>query len=221
MERKTVKVKDVGLISFLYPDYQIRQTLTFADKDINVIYVGSSRKDLKSYLERNTKSYINTVGFPDLDMTNTKTSLGWLFNKYGQELTDNILNIVESMDDEEFWYYFKVMWVTGKWFGSKEDLKYNTFHLFSATTGSIKDELSVYFELLKGYNPLVLESSFLTFLSRVKTLDSQNVSPAYMKLLKASESKYGNKIKPSVSKMATRKGLRPELLFIDLITDLR
>lgn len=221
MERKIIKVKDAGFLSFLYPNYQVRYSLSIADRDENVIYVGPNRKDLRNYLERNTKSYISAVGIPDIDLSNPQSAIKWLFKEKGQELTDTVKETVESMDDEEFWFLFKVMWLTGKWLGTKDDSKYNTFHLYQSSVSSLKDELTVYFSLLETVNPLVIESSFLTFLSRVKTLESQNVSAGYMKVLKSADSKYGSKIKQAVSKMATRKGLRPELLFLDLITDLR
>ena len=221
MERKIIKVKDSGLLSFLFPSFQVRTSLSIADRDEDIIYVGPNRKDLRNYLERNSKSYVSAVGVPDVDLSTPQSAIRWIFSEKGQELTDVVKESVESMDDEEFWYLFKIMWITGKWMGSKEDSKYNTFHLYQSSTTSLKDELTVYFSLLEGNNPLVIESSFLTFLSRVKTIESQNVSPGYMKVLKSADSKYGPKIKQAVSKMATRKGLRPELLFIDLITDLR
>lgn len=221
MEGKVIKVKDTGLLSFLFPSFQVRTSLSIADRDVDVIYVGPNRKDLRSYLERNSRSYVSSVGIPDVDLSNPQSALKWIFLQNGQELTENVRESVESMDDEEFWYLFKVMWVTGKWLGNIEDSKYNTFHLYQTSTMSLKDELTVYFSLLESMNPLVIESSFLTFLSRVKTIESQNVSAGYMKVLKSADSKYGSKIKQAVSKMATRRGLRPELLFIDLITDLR
>ena len=221
MEGKVIKVKDNGLLSFLFPSFQVRSSLSIADRDVDIIYVGPNRKDLRSYLERNSRSYVSSVGVPDVDLSSPLSAVKWIFSQNGQELTDNVKESVESMDDEEFWYLFKVMWVTGKWIGNKEDSKYNTFHLYQTSTMSLKDELTVYFSLLDSMNPLVIESSFLTFLSRVKTIESQNVSAGYMKVLKSADSKYGSKIKQAVSKMATRRGLRPELLFIDLITDLR
>lgn len=221
MEGKVIKVKDNGLLSFLFPSFQVRSSLSIADRDVDIIYVGPNRKDLRSYLERNSRSYVSSVGVPDVDLSSPLSAVKWIFSQKGQELTDNVKESVESMDDEEFWYLFKVMWVTGKWIGNKEDSKYNTFHLYQTSTMSLKDELTVYFSLLESMNPLVIESSFLTFLSRVKTIESQNVSAGYMKVLKSADSKYGSKIKQAVSKMATRRGLRPELLFIDLITDLR
>ena len=221
MEGKVIKVKDNGLLSFLFPSFQVRSSLSIADRDVDIIYVGPNRKDLRSYLERNSRSYVSSVGVPDVDLSSPLSAVKWIFSQNGQELTDNVKESVESMDDEEFWYLFKVMWVTGKWIGNKEDSKYNTFHLYQTSTMSLKDELTVYFSLLESMNPLVIESSFLTFLSRVKTIESQNVSAGYMKVLKSADSKYGSKIKQAVSKMATRRGLRPELLFIDLITDLR
>ena len=79
----------------------------------------------------------------------------------------------------------------------------------------------IYYTLLESYPAPVVESSFLTFLSRVKTLSEQNVNPGYQKLLMRADSKFGDKLKSSVFKMATRGDLEDGLRFFELLTGLR
>lgn len=218
---KTVKIENVPALQFFYPTFKVRKELMFSDRDEDIIYIGPYKRGLTEFLSEHTKRFINTVGSPDLDFTKRKEVVEWIYSKVGKQVPNTVLSLIDSYDDDYFNYCVKVMWVTGKWVGDDESSDKTLFNLFQSVTGSLKTSLEVYYELIKQYPPYVVESSFLTFLSRVKTAEEQNVSPAYQKLLNQSKMRIGDKIQPAVVKMATRTPFKLDLQFVDLITDLR
>lgn len=221
MVGKTVRIKDPYLLKFFYPDFQVKEELTYADRDAKVIYVGKSRRDLREYLSSNTKQFINTVGAPDMDFNNKEKVVEWAFEKKGKVPTTKILEQVKNIDDEYFLYLLKIYWVTARWVGESSDSEVSVFNLFVASTSSLKQALQIYFALIDEQPARVVESSFITFLSRIHNIEDQSVSPGYLKLLKSALNKYGPKVKPAVYKLALRHDSREEFAFIDLLTDLR
>lgn len=218
---RTVKVSDPYMLKFFYPDFQVREELTYSDKDLCIIYVGKSRRDLKDYLGRNTKKFINTVGVPDLDFSNKEQILEWAFKCKDKVVSQKIQEQVKNLDDEYFLYLLKIYWITGRWAGESNSSDVSVYNLFQSSTTSIKNALQIYFKLVESQPARIVESSFITFLSRIYNIEDQSVSPGYLKLLKSALNKYGPKVKPAVYKLALRHDSREELAFIDLITDLR
>lgn len=221
MVGKTVKVNDPYLLKFFYPNFQVKEELTYSDRDVDVIYVGKLRKDLKEYLGRNTHRFINTVGVPDLDFNNRDAVLEWAYKCKGKEVTDKIKEQVKNLDDEFFLYLLKIYWITERWVGESNSSDVSVYNLFQSSVSSVKTALQIYFKLVEEQPARIVESSFITFLSRIYNIEDQSVSPGYLKLLKAALNKYGPKVKPAVYKLALRHDGREELAFIDLITDLR
>lgn len=221
MVGKTVKIKDPYLLKFFYPDFQVKEELTYTDRDAKIIYVGKSRRDLRDYLASNTEQFINTVGVPDIDFNNKEKVVEWAFARNGKVPTAKIIEQVKNMDDEYFLYLLKIYWVTARWVGESSESDVSVFDLFVASTSSVKQSLQIYFSLIEEQPARVVESSFITFLSRIHNIEDQSVSPGYLKLLKSALNKYGPKVKPAVYKLALRHDSREEFAFIDLITDLR
>lgn len=218
---KTVKVSDPYLLRFFYPDFQVVTEITYSELDRDVIYAGASRKNLVNFLSKNTRRFINTVGTPDMDFANKEQIAKWVFSKKGKTPTEKQIETIKNQDDDFFMYSLKVFWITGKWVGGSEESDTTMFDLFQASVSSLKDVLKIYFKLVENLPPQVVESSFLTFLSRVHNLDDQSVNPHYLRLLKQALMRWGPKVKPAVYKLALRKDGSPELAFLDLITDLR
>lgn len=221
MVGKIIRIKDPGLIKFFYPNFFIRSEITYPDRDCNVIYNGPMRRNLISYLESNTKSFISTTGSPDLDFENREELLKWIFKKKGKDLTPKIVEGALSVEDNYFLESIKLFWILEKWRKNSSQSDITLYDLFSKSVEPLKDLLVVYFNLLEVYPAPVIESSFITFLSRVKNIEEQSVKPGYMKLLKSANTRYGIKIKSSIYKMASREGIRDELVMLDLLTDLR
>lgn len=221
MVGKTIRISDPYILKFFYPDFLVKEDLTYSDRDNKIIYVGKSRKDLKDYLSRNTKCFINTVGNPDLDFTNREKVVEWAFGVKGKQVSPKIQEQVSNIDDEYFLYLLKIYWVTGRWVAESANPDVSVYNLFQASVSSTKSALQIYFKLVEDQPARIVESSFITFLSRIYNLEDQSVSPGYLKLLKSALNKYGPKVKPAVYKLALRHDGREELAFIDLITDLR
>ena len=218
---KVVKINNPAVLTFFYPSFKVKSELTFTDRDQDIIYNGPMKRGLTEYLKANTRRFICTTGVPELDFNNREAVLKWLFAKVGKEPTVDLIELAKNYDEDYFIHCVKVFWLVGRWIGQKENTEVTLYDLFTSTTESVRKELEIYFTLLETMPAPVVESSFLTFLSRIKNISEQSAKPGYMKLLKQCDSKFGNKIKPAVYKFAMRDGLRDELLFIDLATDLR
>lgn len=213
-----VKTDDVGKIHFFYPDFVIKDELTFSDLDNKIIWVGK-KKD-KEWLERNTKDFINTTGIPDLVFDRESWVDLALVRAKARNSKSNILKSAEDLDDEDFFNHLKIFTVTKKW-----ELKYDEsetiYNLFKALVSSRGEAIQFYFRLIDNYPPAIIESSLLTFLVRVKNINEQNVSPEYMRLLKQANQVMKDKIKGAVMNLSRSTVLRDELSMLNLITDLR
>lgn len=218
---KTVRIKDPYILKFFYPDFQVREELSYSDQDNSIIYIGKSVRNLNDYLYRNTKRFINTVGNPDIDFQNREQVVEWAFKQKEKKLTEKVKAQVKDFDDEYFMYVLKIFWVSGRWVGETGDGEVSVYNLFQSSVSSLKSSLQIYFKLLENQPARVVESSFITFLSRIHNIEEQSVNPGYLKLLKQALAKYGTKVKPAVYKLALRKDQKEELAFIDLLTDLR
>lgn len=221
LQGKTVKIDDPTLLTYFYPDYKVKSKLSFLDRDNNVIYVGHSRNNLKEWLSSNTKSYISTVGIPEIDLTSKTNLLKFVFSQHGREPSESVLKQVESFDDNELLYCLKIYWQSGIWPYHINNDDVNLYNLFQSTIGSVISQIGIYMSLLNIYPFYVIESSFLTFMVRAKTVEDQEVSPYYKRLLKSFILKSGSKIKPVVLKYAMLKGMDERLRFLMLLLNLR
>lgn len=218
---KTIKVFDYGIISFFYPDFIVKTDISVMDKDLNVIYIGRYKNNLKKLLEENTKNYISTVGTPDLDFTNAENILDWVLEKKDKQKTDKMKESLQNLDYNTLVNNIKIFWITNRW-NCNEDDSTTLFDLFSSSVDGIKSFITTYFNVLNNYSPNLVESSFLTFLLRVTTIEEQQVKVGYLKLLKKAQSKYGNKIKLSVLKNSTLdNSIDRRVRFLKLIFSLR
>ena len=128
---------------------------------------------------------------------------------------------MDSLDDGEFFYFFKLYWVGGRWYGGSAEDGLTTYQLFKDTVGSFKSFISDMYTLSDEIPFPVIEASYLTFLSRVKAVDSQNVSMAYMRLLKSANMKVAPKITRAVLQYGLQSDLRSDLRLLGLEFNLR
>lgn len=213
-----MKVRDPHLIQFLYPEIVLKTELSILDRDNFILYCGPSRPQLKKWLSERTKCFISTSGSPDVDLTKPEELVKFVSESKGSKPPQRILDLIKDMDISEVEEMCKVYWVTKKWVGSDTKCESTMFDLFKESTSSMTRALKIYFELREVYPYEVIESSFLTFLSRVATVEDQSVSPQYMKVLLQANSKFGSKVKPLMLRLAQND---TELGFINMLTDLR
>lgn len=218
MINKTVNL-DVDKIQFLYPNYSIQSYVSFLDKDKDVIYVGKLFNGLIPYLEKNTKSFINTVGTPDLDLSSDKALAEYIFSLRGVAFEEHILDFLDALDEVTRWYFLKVFYLSGKFVYPVSKSKSSMYQLFKSVTSPMGDCLKTFVQVLKEYPFPVIESSFLTFINKVEHQDIKNISPMYSKLIKQTYSKCGSRIKSATLKYA--KSSHTEVDFLNYILTLR
>ena len=220
MKGSSVKINNIGLLQIFYPDYILREEITFSDYGKNIIYVGKQNKRALDTLKEYSKEYI-IVGNPDKgkDFSSKEALLEWAYRVKGKEVPKYVKDAVEAMGDEEFEYNLKIYWLTGTWL-TNEESNISTYELYQSSVRSLKDSLVTLFSLLEVYHPRVIEASYITFLSRVKYVEDQTVSNTYKKLLIAANNKYGHKITPFILSYSLRKG-DPVLSLLHMVMNLR
>lgn len=218
---KVVNIENPELLQFFYPEFQIKDNLSFQDKDRKIIYIGRVRNKIKEYLNRKTKSYISTVGRVDIDLEEDDKLLEIVYKMKDRKLYKKVKKSIEMLDREELVYALKVFWITGDWIYDYEEDDLTMYNLFKGTTSSMKELLQIYFQLLGKYPFYMIESSFITFLQRTLDIEDQDISPVYRRLLKSFNSKSGDKLKNSMMKYVQKSSLREELRFLDLLINLR
>ena len=171
-------------------------------------------------LRKNTKSFINTIGRVDIDLTIRSNLIEFIYSKYGKTPSDKTVESVEMLDEDEFIYCIKIFWLIGKWIYDI-DSDFSIYDLFKSTIKSVRDMLDIYFNLLEIYPYYVIEASFITFLQRAVDLEEQDVSASYMRLLKQFNDKSGNKIKGSIMQYCQKDKVLDDMRFIGLLLDLR
>lgn len=219
MLNRIVKVSNYQLIQFFYPEMKVRTELSLVDRDNSVLFIGKGRPKLKEWLASNTKIFITVSGPPELDLTDPEVLVEWVFSLRDKEPTQKIIDQIKNMDLPYVEYLCKVYHITGKWIADTTGIDVTMFNLFQESSVSLKSCLETYFKLREVYPYEVIESSFITFLSRVATIEEQNVSSGYMRVLKQAHQRYGTKIKPLVLRLGTSEDT--ELEFINMLTDLR
>lgn len=218
MEGKIVKVKDLAMLQYIYPEFITLSYVNFLNRDDKVIYVGKPFKGLDEYLAKNTKAYINTVGTPDIDLTTNEALIKYCYDKKQKNLSNSTKYFLEGLNDKDLWTAMKIFLQIGKLpYEIKKDVSiYKLFESFSEPTSVT---LKVLFNLLETYPIGVLESSLLTFLERVVHNSNESVSNKYGLLINSTKNKYGKNIKPSL--LAYTKSSKTDLDFINLIMSIR
>ena len=217
MIRKFVNC-DKNLVQFFYPDFEVKSYVNFLDKENKVIYIGKPLNNLREYLENNTKEFICLVGFCELDLSTPKSLINYVFTRVNRKLEPHVELYLTNLDKMELEYFLKCLWVTGQ-FPYQINKSISMLSLYKSLTKPISEIISTFYKLLDIYPFNVIESSFLTFLEKIKNIESINVSPYYLKILKDAQLVIRDRLKPAVyqySKSACR-----EVDFIVLIMNLK
>lgn len=217
MEGKIVKINE-DFLKILYPEYTFKTYVSFLDRGTKVIYHGKYFNGLKDYLTKNTKSFISVVGNPELDLSSKDAIAEYVFTLKNRTYSDTYRNFFDTLDDTEFYYSLKTLYVTGRVPYTVTDSN-SMYKLFQSLTEPTMDMLKTYFSLLNTYPFRVLESSFLTFLSRVSTLSTDGVSPRYSLLIKQTHAKIGRQLKSATLSYVTSE--QTEIDFMNLLLSLR
>lgn len=218
MEGKIVKVKDLAMLQYIYPEFVVLSYVSFLNREDKVIYIGKPFKGLDEYLAKNTKAFINTVGTPDIDLTTNEALINFCYNKKQKKLNNSTKYFLEGLNDHDLWYAMKIFLQIGKlpYEIKKEVSIYKLFQSFSEPTSNT---LNIIFNLLDAYPLGVLESSLLTFLERVMHNSNESVSNKYGLLINNTKVKYGKNIKSSL--LTYCKSKKSQLDFINLILSIR
>lgn len=185
---KTVSTSDKSLLGFLYPDFVKKQTLFF-DNESNVIYVGKSKPNLKSYLECNTKNFINTVGICDIDLDIRENIIKFVYEKHNKVPKDQVIDTLNGMSPAAFNCYIKKYWVLGS-SSLDDEMDVNIFDLYIALTKNGVAALKVYIKLLEYYEHPILQSSVETFFEKVAEIKDISASGGYIRVLNEFNSKH-------------------------------
>ena len=202
---KIVKVVDSSegidntpILGFMYPNFVTRTELFF-DHDNDVIYLGPVTKNLRVDMESGTRSFIavSNSGVQDVDFSRRDNNIRAPYTKWNKEPKEDVMHTLESMNQTEFWQYFKKFWVTGK--SKLEDGGENLFSLYQVLGKQRHDILTVYFKLKETMTDSSIFSGVLSFIE--KSLDYESVnskSGRYLKMLQDFNFTYKDKVLPVI-----------------------
>lgn len=216
LSNKVVKVPNVGFLSYFFPEYTIaNEYLPFVDK---VIFTGSPQ-EIRKFRNSGTV-YIGIYGVPEYDLTNREKCLQFVYSKFDKEPPKYLMETKDLYDDNTFFEYCKLTWITGVWPEKIEEQDITIYNLYQSLTQGTSKANEVLFELLKTTSPEIIEASLLTFLTRIKSLDDQSVSVNYKKILLSFKNAHEKNVKPSVERFVFSKLDNTELRLFEFINNL-
>ena len=207
---KTVKI-DKDILAILYPDYKPLDYVTFLNQEDKIIYTGKPFNNLIKYLEKNTKSFINTVGPPDIDLSSKEALLEYVVNLKGKNMTNKLREFSQVVDDKEFYYCLKLYIINGRLPYDIEKTN-SLFDLYTALNESTVKVIKVFNNLCEVYPVPVIEASILSFLNRVAHNQIDGISKRYALLVNNTGVKIGKKLKPSILEYAMSNQSKLDLI---------
>ena len=212
----SVKIDDLGLLQYFYPDYIILdKPALFIDRPI--IYTGDNK-----YLNqiRNTGvNYILISELAEYDLTDRLTLLKVVFAKYHREVPKYLLEFYEDLDDYTFIDLVKEFWITGKWnLKSYDNTGAFLEFLYSFKTDTV-NITKTYLQLLNKTGSEYIETSLLTFLNRVLN-PSANLSKWYQKTIDEYTASKKDLIEKAINNYVDSSITNSDLKIMNLILDL-
>lgn len=212
----SVKVDDIGLLQFMYPNYIITdKPILFTDK--SVIFTGETK--YVNQIKNLGVDYIFVSYTPEIDLTDRLTLLDVAFTKWNKNVPKYVLKFYKDLDDFTFREQFEYLWVTGKW-NLKE---YDNTGAFLEFLYSFKTDTyniaKTYLQLLHKTGAEYIEMSLLTFLNRV-VLPSGKLSKWYQKTIDDYRLSKYRFIKPALDKYIESPIYNSELRIFNFILDL-
>lgn len=212
----SVKIDDIGLLQFMYPDYIILdKPILFIDKPI--IFKGETK--YINQIKNLGVDYIIITELAEIDLTRREVLLEVVFSKYNRKVPKYVLSYYKDLDDFLFMELIQQFWVTGKW-PLKE---YNNVGAFLEFLMSFKTDTynitKTYLQLLHKTGAEYIEMSLLTFLNRV-VLPSGKLSKWYERLINEYRTSKSDLIEPALVKYMDSPIYNSELRIFNLILDL-
>lgn len=208
---KTVKIDEDNkhLIAFFYPDYVMRDYLAFWEAELNVIYTGSPKPDLKASLAIKTKNFISLTAEDnnyDVDLNNRANLLEFVYRKWDYDfkevLSKDTQKYLFGISYEDFLNYIKTYWVLG--YSELDSWPIIDINSLISQTND-KELYKKVISLIETYNEKYIEACVFNYLkSHLKKFDNKKLS----KLL----TKY------RVQEMCMRNKL---ILFLSKLTELK
>lgn len=212
----SVKINDIGLLQFLYPDFIIIDKLPiFTSRPI--IFIGETKYISK--IKELGVNYIIVSSLGEFDLNDRLTLLDITFSKYNKKIPKYLLEFYKDLDDTTFIECFKQHWITGKW-NIKEFDSHGIFldFLCSFRTDTFK-MMRTYLELIDKVGAEYIEMSLLTFLTKV-VHTPKNASKWYLKIINEYKHSKYELIEPAIEKYMNTKVYNTELRLFNFIMNL-
>ncbi len=212
----SVKVTDLGLLQFMYPNYVILdKPVLFSDKPI--IFIGETK--YVNQIKNLNVDYILVSALAEFDLTDRLTLLKIIFSKYNRPVPKYLLEFYEDLDDNTFRELVEYYWITGKWL-MKE---YNSSGAFLEFLQSFKTDtvtiLKTYLTLLNKTGSDYIRVSLFTFLNRVLTPNGK-LSKWYKQVIDNYKMSKIQLIKPAIYNYIDSPIKNEDLRILNLILDL-
>ena len=194
---KRIVTGDLDLLRFMYPNYKVVYNLDNIDSSI--IYAGnlSLVDDLvEMFKDKNYDFIVYTRGMTDIDLKDRLTLVNVVFEKYKRLVPKYLMDILNDLDDDTFIRNIKHYWIYGKWETKVIESKDNFYTFIETINKSSIQMYKSFFNTIADSNSYVLESSLMTFITRVKDNKTQDVYYKYRNKLNMFS---GNKLNASLN----------------------
>ena len=186
------------LAKFMFPDFEVIREYNIPIFPTRpALYVGSiDYRDLfiKRYEAANL-DYVVVSNVSGIDLTDRRQLVQVSFEKWNRYVPQYLvgsgkelkygrgydMGIIDKLDNDEFMFYFKYHWVTGKWLKKKATDENTFLELITTINQSKVDFMKRFFEVVKDTRPYRIESSIMTFLLRAKYKNYRGVSSSTYK----------------------------------------
>ena len=212
----SVKIDDIGLLQFMYPDYIILdKPILFSDKPI--IFKGETK--YINQIKALGVDYIIITELAEIDLTKREILLEVIFSKYKRPVPKYVLSFYKDLDDFQFMELVQYYWVTGKWLLKEYDNVGAFLEFLTSFKTDTYNMAKTYLQLLHKVGAEYIEMSLLTFLNRV-VLPSGQLSKWYSKLIEEYRLSKYDLIEPALIKYMDSPIYNTELRTFNLILDL-
>ena len=184
---KRLTAGNVNLLRFLFPNYDLIDEFTIPEKPERPAIYDGDMSYIDLFVERyrsNGMDYIVNAFTSEVNLDDRRILINVVFEKWRKGMMPKYLDsILDNISPEEFLEAVKVKWVSGKWTISKIDDENNFLDLVDSLNKSNFEFINTYFKCLEHNKPYMLESSFLTFLTKAKLKNYVGNSFKYKKKL--------------------------------------
>ena len=215
--KHTVNVPSPYLLQFFYPDLSIVNSLEEYEPGMNNIIYDGNYKLVAKFNQLGINYIATKTPVFEYDLTDKNELIKFVYSKYRKNPPSYLQNqsIVESMSYEDCLTYCKMFWVSGIWYGVKEENAKKTFDFYLSMCND------AYLTVLKKFYELDFDISLslLSFLFNI-AIKGDTKDGRYKELLVRANGQFGNRIKLAVNNYLnsniTDKKLRCFYLLFDI-----